>query len=154
MRTNKMKSSNFYFLANRASRAPIVHSPTPRRHEIRNLVVRLWQANNVTGRTRFWAEVWRDQLDNARPRAGFPRSRLELEHWEKGYLSVVESGDRRGRIKAGAISAIGRFWAQFLHLDVSEQGAETQVLGKYCRSVSTLGMARFYLYVVLQDGVL
>jgi hypothetical protein len=29
------------------------------------------------------------------PRSGFPRSRLELGHWEKGYLSVVESGDRR-----------------------------------------------------------
>ena len=31
------------------------------RHESRNLVVRLWQANNVTGRTRFWAEVWRQR---------------------------------------------------------------------------------------------
>jgi hypothetical protein len=49
---------------------------------------------------------------------------------------VVESGDRRGRIKAGGICAIGRFWAQFLHLDMSELGAETQVLEKYCRSVS------------------
>ena len=64
-----------------------------------------------------------ERLDNARPRSGFPRSRLEREHWEKGYLSVVESGDRRGRIKAGGICAIGRFWAQFLHLDMSEQGA-------------------------------
>src|SRR5271163_525179 len=64
-----------------------------------------------------------DYFENARPRSGFPRSRLELGHWEKGYLSVVESGDRRGRIKAGGICAIGRFWVQFLHLDMSEQGA-------------------------------
>jgi len=35
---------------------------------------------------------------------------LELGHWEKGYLSVVESGDRRGRIKAGRVCAIGRIW--------------------------------------------
>src|SRR5277367_4138116 len=33
-------------------------------------------------------------FENARPRSGFPRSRLELEHWEKGYLRVVESGDK------------------------------------------------------------
>src|SRR5271170_2581040 len=25
-----------------------------------------------------------EKLDNARPRSGFPRSRLELGHWEKG----------------------------------------------------------------------
>jgi hypothetical protein len=49
---------------------------------------------------------------------------------------VVESGDRRGRIKAGGISVIARFAAQFLHLDMSEQAAETQVLRKYCKSVS------------------
>jgi hypothetical protein len=36
---------------------------------------------------------------------------------EKGYISVVESGDRRGRIKAGGICVIWRFWAQFVHLD-------------------------------------
>jgi hypothetical protein len=53
-------------------------------------------------RTRFWAEAWRD-FENARPRSGFPRSWLKLGHWEKGYPSVVESGARRGRIKAGGL---------------------------------------------------
>jgi hypothetical protein len=54
-----------------------------------------------------------------------------------------------GRIKAGGICAIGRFLGTIsasalqikihlcaVDLDMSEQGAETQVLGKYCRSVS------------------
>ena len=70
---------------------------------------------------------------------GFPEAgwNLGTEAVEKGYLSVVESDDKRGRIKAGGIcDIIGRFWAQVLHLDMSEQGAETQVLGKYCRGVS------------------
>jgi len=31
---------------------------------------------------------------------------------------------------------LGDFGALFLHLEMSEQGAGTQVLGKYCRSVS------------------
>ena len=35
---------------------------------------------------------------------------------------------------------VSPFWeilgTQFLHLEMSQQGAETQVLGKYCRSVS------------------
>ena len=79
-------------------------------------------------------------FENARPRSGFPRSRLELGHWEKGYLSVVESGDRRGRNKSwgnSEFAPLGDFGAIFLHLDaVSEQGAETQAFGKYCRSVS------------------
>src|SRR5271170_1140749 len=96
-------------------------------------------------------------FENARPRSGFPRSRLELGHWEKGYLSVVESGDRRGRIKAGgicailgAISASGyvrtrcterpRYWGNIVEA----------FLDRFC----TLGMARFYLYVVWQDRVL
>jgi hypothetical protein len=74
----------------------------------------LTRQREVRGNLWWWPQL---KLENARPRSGFARSRLELGQWEKGYLSVVETGDRRGRIKAGGICAIGRFWAQFLHLD-------------------------------------
>ena len=48
---------------------------------------------------------------------------------------------------------MGDFGALFLHLDMSEQGAETQILGNIVEvsldRLYTLRMARFYLYVVL-----
>ena len=53
---------------------------------------------------------------------GFPEAGWNLGTGavEKGYLSVVESGER-GRIKARGICLIWGFWVQFVHLDMSEQ---------------------------------
>jgi hypothetical protein len=75
-------------------------------------------------------------FENARPRSGFPRSRLEPGHWEKRYLSVVESGDRRGRIKAGEICAIGSFWGAISACGYVRTRCRDPDIGKYCRSVS------------------
>ena len=68
---------------------------------------------------------------------GFPK---QVGTWALGE-GISECGrkwhDRRGRIKAEGICVIGRLWSQFLRLYMlAEQSAETQVLGKYCRSVS------------------
>ena len=81
-------------------------------------------------------------LENARPRSGFAPKQVGT--WAPGE-GIFECG----RIKAEGICAIGRFLGTIsasalqieihlcaVDLDMSEQGAETQVLGKYCRSVS------------------
>jgi hypothetical protein len=47
-------------------------------------------------------DKWRRQADSARERG--PDSRFQE------VLTVVKSGDRRGRIKVRGICAIGRFW--------------------------------------------
>jgi len=92
---------------------------------------------------------------------GLPRSRLELGHWEKGYLSVVESGDRRVRIKAGGIPNL-RHWEileRYFCIWICQNKVQRprhwgNIVEVFLDRLYTLGMARFYPYVVLQDGVL
>ena len=71
---------------------------------------------------------------------------------------MVESGDRRGRIKAGGICAIGRLWPQFCiwicQNKVQRPRYGGNIVEVFLDRFCTLGMARFYLYMVWQDGVL
>jgi hypothetical protein len=83
---------------------------------------------------------------------------LELGHWEKEYLSVVESGARRGRIKAGGFAPLGDFGRNFCIWICQNKVLRPRYWGNivevFLDRFNRLEMVRFYLYVVLQDGVL
>jgi hypothetical protein len=83
---------------------------------------------------------------------------LELGHWEKEYLSVVESGARRGRIKAGGFAPLGDFGRNFCIWICQNKVLRPRYWGNivevFLDRFYRLEMVRFYLYVVLQDGVL
>ena len=105
-------------------------------------------------RTRFWAKVWRD-LENTRPRSGFAPKQVGT--WAPGE-GIFECG----RIKAGGICAISNweilgaisasgFW--ICQNKVQRPRYWGNIVEVFLDRFCTLGMARFYLYVVLQDGV-
>jgi hypothetical protein len=74
---------------------------------------------------------------------------VELGHREKGYLRVVESGDRRGRIKAGGFVPLGDFGRNFCIWICQNKVQRPRYWGNivelFLDRFYTLGMARFYI---------